>query len=561
MARKIAWFLVLLAAAVPAVAQRTGAISGQVRDSAGVPQMGAVVKVFSGVTQIASLFTDAQGFYSAHALAAGTYQVRASAPSFLPSQRENLSLKAGAHLVVNLTLNTLFEAVQMLPPRKRTAEDDENWKWTLRSAANRPVLRVLDDGPLVVVSKGENGSDRSVKARVAFMAGSASQGFGSSSDMSTAFRVETSLFSAGTVSVGGNVGYGAGTPAVLHAAYAHDFGNGSQPEVAVTLRRFANPDSVMHNAALQALAVALSDRTTILDVLELRYGAEMQSIQFMGHVTTARPFGSAALHLGPNTTVEYRYASAQPNGRMEKGFETAPADLSESGPRLSLVGGMPRVEKARHQELAVSRRMGRTSVQLAAFTDRVRNTALMGAGAVNDTTAFLPDVYSDTFTYNGGNLATRGLRAVVEEKILPDFTATLDYSMGGALTLQQADLRFDQLPAALRMAHHHALAAKLAGRVPGSKTRIVASYKWTNGTVVTPVDMFNASAGQADPYFSIFVRQPIPGGNFLPGKMEALIDVRNLLAQGYVPVVAQDGRTLYLVQSARALRGGLAFTF
>ena len=48
---------------------------------------------------------------------------------------------------------------------------------------------------------------------------------------------------------------------------------------------------------------------------------------------------------------------------------------------------------------------------------------------------------------------------------------------------------------------------------------------------------------------------------FLPGKMEAIIDLRNLLAEGYVPVVGQDGQTVYLVQSARSVRGGVAFTF
>ena len=43
--------------------------------------------------------------------------------------------------------------------------------------------------------------------------------------------------------------------------------------------------------------------------------------------------------------------------------------------------------------------------------------------------------------------------------------------------------------------------------------------------------------------------------------MEALIDVRNLLAQGYVPVVGQDGQTVYLVQAARSVRGGVTITF
>jgi hypothetical protein len=59
---------------------------------------------------------------------------------------------------------------------------------------------------------------------------------------------------------------------------------------------------------------------------------------------------------------------------------------------------------------------------------------------------------------------------------------------------------------------------------------------------------------------NLFIRQPIPA-SFLAGHMEVLMDLRNLLAQGYVPVMGRDGRTLYLVQSARSVRGGVAFSF
>jgi hypothetical protein len=79
-----------------------------------------------------------------------------------------------------------------------------------------------------------------------------------------------------------------------------------------------------------------------------------------------------------------------------------------------------------------------------------------------------------------------------------------------------------------------------------------------NSPAITPVDMFNASPGQSDPYLNLFLRQSIPG---FGGRMEAIIDLRNLLAQGYVPVLGQDGQTVYLVQTARSVRGGLAFTF
>jgi hypothetical protein len=82
-----------------------------------------------------------------------------------------------------------------------------------------------------------------------------------------------------------------------------------------------------------------------------------------------------------------------------------------------------------------------------------------------------------------------------------------------------------------------------------------------NGSALTPVDMFNTSAGRSDPYLNVFLRQPLPGTGFLPGKMEAIVDLRNLLAEGYEPVIGQDGRTVYLVQAARSVRGGVAFTF
>jgi hypothetical protein len=109
--------------------------------------------------------------------------------------------------------------------------------------------------------------------------------------------------------------------------------------------------------------------------------------------------------------------------------------------------------------------------------------------------------------------------------------------------------------------NRHALAGKISGTLPKTRTRWIAGYRWISGPALTPVDMFNASPGQTDPYLSFFLRQPIPGTGFLPGHMDALIDVRNLLAQGYIPLLGQDGRTVYLVQSARSVRGGLAFTF
>jgi hypothetical protein len=380
--------------------------------------------------------------------------------------------------------------------------------------------------------------------------------------MNTAFSVERSIFNSGMLSVNGNVGYGSGpTATVLHAAYSHTMPDGSNPQVALTMRRFATPDTDMHLAALQALAFSASDSINIGDKLGLSFGSELQTVQFTGRVTAVRPFGSADYHLTPNTVVEYRYATSEPNMRMAKGFDTAPADLSESGPRASLVGWQPSLERAHHHEISVSRRFGNTNLQFAAFADRVGNIALNGTGDVTaELGDALPDVYSNTFSYNGGELDTNGLRFVVERKLLPSLTATLDYAYGGVLNVAP-NSSWDSLRPALYTARRHAVATKVSGTIPVTRTRWISSYRWTSGEALTPVDMFNASPGQSEPYWSLFIRQPIPGTSFVPGHMEALLEVRNLLAEGYVPVISQDGGTVYLVQAPRVIRGGVSFTF
>jgi len=329
----------------------------------------------------------------------------------------------------------------------------------------------------------------------------------------------------------------------------------------LTVRRFAMPESLQHDSALDALAFSVADGITVADLLDLNFGGEFQAIDFRGSVAALRPYGSAAVHVSPNTVVQYRYATSEPNTRMAKGFDTAPADLSESGPQVSLRDDHALLERAHHHELSVSRRIGNNNLQVAAYYDHIHDAALVGVGEVTaDSGQFLPDVYSGTFTYNGGDLSTQGVRVVVEHKFLSNLTATLDYGYGGVLALPEPGIPWQEAQSSVRVEHRHAAAAKLAGGVPHSKTHWIASYKWTSGRALTPVDMFNASPGESDPYLNVFIRQPLPG-SFLSGRMEALLDLRNLLAQGYVPVLGQDGQMLYLVQSARSVRGGLAFSF
>src|SRR5260370_27920498 len=110
---RLAAVAIILSGALPAwsgtaAGAVSGAISGYVRDGSGTPQMGAVVEVLGSAAQALKVFTDDRGFYSAASLLPGTYSVKVSAPSFLPSLREKIGVRAGARLMGHVTLTTLF---------------------------------------------------------------------------------------------------------------------------------------------------------------------------------------------------------------------------------------------------------------------------------------------------------------------------------------------------------------------------------------------------------------------------------------------------------------------
>jgi hypothetical protein len=260
--------------------------------------------------------------------------------------------------------------------------------------------------------------------------------------------------------------------------------------------------------------------------------------------------------------VEYQYTTSVPNTRWLKGFDSAPADMTESGPRMTMLGGEALLERARHQEISLSHRSGKLALQMAYYVDHLSNAALTGVGEFGEDTAdLLPDAYSGTFAYNAGDFDTTGLRFVVQRQLPDGMTATMDYSYGGVLELADGTRNLSEVRSHIDSCYKHSVAARLNGTLPHAKTQWIASYRWTNGGALMPVDLFNSGPGETDSYLNFFIRQPVPGTSFMPGKMEALIDVRNMLAQGYHPMLGPDGQTVYLVQAARSIRGGVAFVF
>jgi len=86
MANRLKWLVVLLGAALPVCAATSGSISGMVKSADGTPQMGALVEVFAaGTLQPFVAFTSQAGSFQIPSLTPGSYRLKVTAASFLPS--------------------------------------------------------------------------------------------------------------------------------------------------------------------------------------------------------------------------------------------------------------------------------------------------------------------------------------------------------------------------------------------------------------------------------------------------------------------------------------------
>jgi len=235
-------------------------------------------------------------------------------------------------------------------------------------------------------------------------------------------------------------------------------------------------------------------------------------------------------------------------------------------PRLSLRRGRARVQRTENFEIGYGRTAGSWTYSLGAYRERVSNAAVLMASPAGfyPSTDLLPDISSNSSIFNAGDFQRYGYMASVTQAFNGNLSLTLAYGKGGALRTPRRELRTsspNELRDLLGAAQRHWLLARLAGTSPWTGTRFTAGYQWTDYRTLTPGHLYLTQRVQPETGLNILLRQPLPHVGVLSGRLEAMAELRNLLAQGYLPLSTADGRKVYLIQSPRALRGGLSFIF
>jgi Carboxypeptidase regulatory-like domain len=529
-----------------------GTVSGVVRDSAGVPQIGAVVQLLRpDLSVIMVVYTTSKGNYSFSSVLPGRYAVKAMGNSYLPSLRENVRVRGNA--VVNLTLNTLYEVMQWLPAQPRAANaSKDDWAWTLRSAANRPLLRWLEDGPLVVVSDRE-GARPKLKARL--MATGQEGTFGESGERITA-NVEVTPSNSRELLA--RVDFApksdAGMESMLGFRQDLGFAGSVQSMAAVSV----HPEiETSDGAGLDEAMLQSSQIINMGDEFQIEAGAQQVFARLNQNspntVIAALPFTTVAWR-GGNSTVSYRLASVP----------TANHDESEVAyymPELSLRDGELALEHGLHQEFGWERRTDDSGMTFLVYADRIDNPVIQAAGdASMAANGVLIDRASGLMRAAGSDYSSAGVVAAVERRLPGGNRVRVSYANGNALVMPAAAraMALAQIFSAARPRRTQTYSISLSGTLDGTGTRWRASYRWQPADTVTAVAPYSVEA--IEPYLNMHIRQPLrlhrDGMS-----IEAVLDMRNMLAQGYHPYLMNDGSLLVFAQDQRSVGGGVAFTF
>jgi hypothetical protein len=559
--------LLLTTSAIGRAADPPGAaVSGVVRDAQGIVQMGALVQVVADDSAlVGTAFTDLHGRYLILHLLPGKYEVRASAALFVPALRGNLELAPGAQAVVNLTLNTLFETAAWLPAERRKADEpNDDWKWTLRSAANRPILRWDEDGDVMEISSSATESSKaSTRAIAAVTAGDGGLGNNGVHDV---FSLDRVLDDGAGMTLRADIGTSSAAPSTdVATGYERRLGFAGAARTVVSYQSHPELLASDGTTGLQAVQLASAQKMQLGDMVDLQAGGTLYVVRTSGFASASQPFLKVTVHPGETWTLGYRMATSQ-NLQSYEGLDSVRQPL----PVAVEYQGRLQTERGLHQELTAGRKLGSGLVRIAYYRDSLSRVMVSGGGTLtsadlgqegmSNTNGVIADTSTGEFRFLTGGYKTQGVNVTLTQPLTSSLWVALEYSTGAALKIQPtAVTTLASAPTGLTTERDQSATIALKGSVVRSGTRMRAAYHWQPTRLVTAINPYAAFSDQA--YLSCYLRQAIRLGKLLPPGLDATVDITNLLAQGYHPFLSADGQTLFLAQSPRTIQGGLAFTF
>ena len=555
-----------------------GSILGEVKSATGVVEMGAKVLLYDRHDQLVRhVLTDEQGRFGFVALAPDVYSIRVTLASFVPAIRRNISVAAGTDSLLQINLSGIFSTVDILSSASHGTLMGDDWKWVLRaSPSTRPILRFLPAASQDSSSRPLSDMFSQTEGIVKVSAGD-SDAFsgGSQQDLGTAFALATSIYGKSRLQFSGNLGYatnGAMPAAGFRTTYSRTGDNGSNPEITLSMQQMYLPGRADAVPVLRTASLGMFDQVELTDRLKLEYGFNYESVTFLSHLNYMSPFARATYDLGAHNSLRMAFSSGtQPGQLLARNVEsgdTLGQDLAAlaMAPRVSLSDGGARVERRERLEASYQRVAGSRTYSAGVYHEAVSNAAFLMSGPSDFLPAseLLTQLGSSSQVFDAGSYQRTGYSASMSQAIGEHTDLSLAVGRTGALlagagsVMDAAALRGE-----IRTVQRSWLTARASHTVAASGTHVSSSYGYTDFRTLMPSHVSMTDQANQETGWNVYIRQPLPSlpgmfGAF--GRFEASAELRNLLAQGYLPVVVNDQRAV-LTNAPRAVRGGLSFIF
>jgi len=532
-----------------------GTISGTVRDGKGKPLIGAVISVMSIVAgePVAKLMkeavTDDKGKFVASGIEPGHYNIEIAAKGFPKSLFKQIDVRPNDELIYHFTLRRTGTLVD-----QRADKDD--YKYVLRSS-RRPILRNNDSSETVEadMTVALTKEQTPVHGLVQFAAQNSSGKSLSSNYLGANFAITHSFSRNVNAVFFGQSGIGQSSPqrfegiATIQAGQHH------------TIRVGAGYGRVMVGSAaassllqqLKQYSIRATDSWQLAGPIILVFGFDYSRFGGPSSADSLQP------RLGVQYSIDNRtrlYAALLPGSSrsIQESVSLEENEIVFTQPETYIAAGeqvLP--NRSRRIEFGLDRILSEDSnIQAAFFFDTASNRGV-GILAVPINSA-VADELQFAAAQNG---QARGGRIVYSRHFNHILSGAFGYAFGQGQYLSPEGI---VNPAALfKNGNYQVAVAKINADFLRTGTHVSTVFRLAPDSVVFAIDPFQGQLATYDPNISIIVTQAIPTFGFLPGRLEAMVDVRNLLDKQ----TGTDGdmSRLIISQSQRTIRGGISFRF
>jgi hypothetical protein len=284
------------------------------------------------------------------------------------------------------------------------------------------------------------------------------------------------------------------------------------------------------------------------------YGFEFARFTEGAAGTSVLPRFGFAVDAGARTRL---FAGLEPGTTSDEqsrvNLESGEIVLAEPKPVAMGAEGQPIPDRSYRLQFGAEQVLSeKSSVEMMAFFDTVSGHGVGLLAIPSSTSSIDPRLQVEE---QAGR--TRGVRVVYKRKVNSVLEGRVGYAFGQG---QYLDSRGISEPAHLfSNALFHVVSAKVDANFVRTGTRLSTVLRFAPNEAIFAVDPFQGQMTTFDPNVSVSFAQALPSPGFVPGHLEAVIDLRNLLDQQ--ASVSDERQELVASRFNRLVRVGLSLRF